>query len=749
MNPIQLSCHEGTRSLVKALQLSVVLLLTLNFNLSAQDLPPIPGGGDPGTPREPTPEELEAQRLVQEAYWQANRERLAPFLHNAPAPEPEDLALKQRLISAELQEREWKQEALKQRDEKLRAWVAEVGEQQRAARDHAKVLARRLGIPLADENPEGYHVDFQDGQLVALMPMNVNAQKSIGVWKAKTNAPVDYPLNVNAGLVGMWELSVPGTNHLEFNEGSYSRLIYLDTSTNVTYRDHATAMAGTIAAAGLDSAAEGMANSATVVAFQEEGDTTDMATAALNYGLRLSNHSYGATLGWAGTTWMPGTTNYYDLRFASYGSKAQSLDSLGYLHQEYLSVWPTGNDRDNTSYSGQNHFHFGAGTNLFDCTHAADDYPYDGYLTLTPESTAKNIIAVSSIHDLTNGWQSAGGVTESGFSNRGPSRDGRMRPDISANGQTVYSAGTDGSGSDTYGTASGTSSAAASVAGAAALTRERLIQTGITAPSAALVKAVLMGTAKEAGTVGPDYIHGAGVLDADHAVNLILTNKYFFNTGGGLLKSCLFEGVLTNSTYQDFTVYKNVGEQLKVMLVWPDPPGSYGITGSTNLMLVNDLDIEILHGGFTNLSYALDPANRTLAATQTGNFRDNAEMNVWTNTAASGLFTIRVKHKGTLVNAASQGVTTNQPFAFAVTGNILQELPQIVDIAQTASNQVTVTFSGVLFQSYKLQSIDEVDAPANAWSDATGTIYMTNNPAAVALTMPTNAPNRFYRVIRP
>jgi hypothetical protein len=446
---------------------------------------------------------------------------------------------------------------------------------------------------------------------------------------------------------------------------------------------------------------------------------------------------------------MPGTTNFYDLRFASYGSKAHSLDSLGYLHKEYLSVWPTGNDRDNNSYSGQNHFHFGAGTNLFDCPHAADNHWLGGYGTLTPESTAKNIIAVSSIHDLTNGWQSAGGVTESGFSNRGPTRDGRMKPDLSANGQTVYSAGTDGSGNDTYSSASGTSSAAAAATGAAALTRERLIQTGITAPSAALVKATLMGTAKEAGTVGPDYIHGAGVLDADHAVNLILTNKYFFNTAGGLLKSCLFEGVLTNGTSLDFTVHKNVGEELKVMLVWADPAGLYGATGSTNLMLVNDLDVEILHGGFTNISYALDPANPSLAATQTGNFRDNAEMNVWTNTGASGQFTIRVKHKGTLKDAAHLGNTTNQPFALAVTGHILQELPQIVDIAQTASNQVTVAFTGTLFQNYKLQSIDEVDAPASAWADATGTMYLTNNPAAVALTMPTNAPNRFYRVIRP
>jgi hypothetical protein len=65
-------------------------------------------------------------------------------------------------------------------------------------------------------------------------------------------------------------------------------------------------------------------------------------------------------------------------------------------------------------------------------------------------------------------------------------------------------------------------------------------------------------------------------------------------------------------------------------------------------MLVNDLDVKIIQGGTTNLSYGLDPASPTAAATQTGNFRDNAELNVWTNASSTGPFTIQVSHKGTL-----------------------------------------------------------------------------------------------------
>jgi hypothetical protein len=550
----------------------------------------------------------------------------------------------------------------------------------------------------------------------------------------------------------MWERSVPGTNHVEFEDGGYSRLIYLDSGTDTNNRAHATAMAGTIAAAGVNGLAEGMASTATILAMDSVGDTTEMATNAVLYGIRLSNHSYGLPMGWDDLPgykiWYGGgPTDYYDLNFGSYLDKSQMIDSLAYTHQGYLSVWPTGNDRDDNNYSGQPHLHldFLSATNI--CSHTNDTHYFNGYRTLTPESSAKNIIAVSSVHDLPNGWQSAGGVMESSFSNRGPTRDGRTKPDLAANGQDVYSSSTDANGNDTYAAGSGTSSAAANVTGATVLVYERFAQVGHPEPSAALVKATLLGTAKEAGTPGPDYIYGQGLMDTAGAVDLILTNKYFFNPGGGLLKSCFYEGVLTNGTYLDFSVYKNVGEQLRVMLVWTDPPG-YVSHGPTNSMLVNDLDVEIVHGGVTNLSYALNPANPTAAATATGNFRDNAELNIWPNNNDYAQFTLRVKHKGTLKDAGYLGNTTNQPFALVVMGHILQPVPQIVDIAQTSSNQVTVSWSGAAFNHYKVQYLNEVDAPASAWTDATGWLYTTTNPAATALTMPTNAPQRFYRVLR-
>ena len=58
----------------------IICLFAFATRLAAQDLPPIPGGGGDTKPREPTPEELEAQRKGQKELWRKNREVIAPYL---------------------------------------------------------------------------------------------------------------------------------------------------------------------------------------------------------------------------------------------------------------------------------------------------------------------------------------------------------------------------------------------------------------------------------------------------------------------------------------------------------------------------------------------------------------------------------------------------------------------------------------------------------------------------------------------
>lgn len=84
------------------------------------------------------------------------------------------------------------------------------------------------------------------------------------------------------------------------------------------------------------------------------------------------------------------------------------------------------------------------------------------------------------------------------YSSRGPTTDNRLKPDLVA---------PDGTSSVTYPTASGTSFAAPTVAGAAALLKQEL-----SSRTAAQLASLLQSGAIDAGAVGPDTVFGYGKL---------------------------------------------------------------------------------------------------------------------------------------------------------------------------------------------------------------------------------------------
>lgn len=236
--------------------------------------------------------------------------------------------------------------------------------------------------------------------------------------------------------------------------------------------------------------------------------------------------------------------------------------------------------------------------------------------------SAKNIIAV-------------GNTTENDsihyVSSKGPVKDGRIKPDITAQGRIVWSAW----GVNAYLPNTGTSMSSPAVAGGLALLYQyyRQLNSGNN-PKAGLMKALLCNGATDLGNTGPDYTYGFGWMNLLRSAIMLEKNNYFSNS------------IATGNTQnQVITVPPNTA-QLKVMLYWNDTAAS--VLASPTL--VNDLDLEVIDpSSNTVLPFLLDtiPANVNNPAGTGADHINNIEQVVIQNPVA-GTYTLRVK--GTAIN---------------------------------------------------------------------------------------------------
>jgi len=159
-------------------------------------------------------------------------------------------------------------------------------------------------------------------------------------------------------------------------------------------------------------------------------------------------------------------------------------------------------------------------------------------------------------------------------SSRGPANDGRIKPDISANGDGQIST----QPNNTYGAANGSSAAAPGVAGVLAqLYQSYAASHSGNLPNSALMKAVILNTADDLGNPGPDFSYGFGRINARRAHNVIHNEQYFENILGH------------SNTHSYFVDIPQGTKQVRIMLYWND------IEGSTisSPALVNDLDLRV------------------------------------------------------------------------------------------------------------------------------------------------------------
>lgn len=230
----------------------------------------------------------------------------------------------------------------------------------------------------------------------------------------------------------------------------------------------------------------------------------------------------------------------------------------------------------------------------------------------------KNVIATANVYF-------DGSLVNS--SSRGPAHDGRIKPDIAANGQNQISTAEN----NTYQSFGGTSGASPGIAGVSAQLYQAYSEAnGNVLPPSALIKATLLNTANDAGNVGPDYKFGWGIVNGLRAAKLIEDNRFLSNT-------------ISQGGSNDHTINVPAGtKQVRFMVYWSDSPASPG----ANPALVNDLDLLVTDPSSNVLEpYILDPTPNSvtlnLPATNGPDHLNNMEQ-VLINNPAAGNYNINI-----------------------------------------------------------------------------------------------------------
>ena len=288
---------------------------------------------------------------------------------------------------------------------------------------------------------------------------------------------------------------------------------------------------------------------------------------------------------------------------------------------------------------------------------AGNDGPGTG--TVGAPSTAKNTLTVGN-HQ--NRYSGAPDTMMSG-SSRGPTDDGRIKPDVVAPGGYVRScraqeAGDTGSATwsnQYYLEYTGTSMATPNAAGAAALVREYLVEIALRPePQGALIKALLILGAEDMGT--------RNIPNDDEGWGRVNLRDTLAPTGGRGI--WVDDRSLLSSTGQSKSYVFNVSASsspFKVVLAWSDERGSR----FSSTQLVNDLDLEVTSpDGITYLGNVFSNGRSIQAGSR--DTLNNVEV-VLIDAAQQGIWEVKVKDTN---HAGSR----SQPYSIAVSGQGVNDL---------------------------------------------------------------------------
>lgn len=363
--------------------------------------------------------------------------------------------------------------------------------------------------------------------------------------------------------------------HIDFT----GRLTNFATGTGQTHGDMTSGIC--VGAGNLDPVIRGMATGAYLYAVNWTSAyawITDAVQRKNDYGIVISSTSYSQGCN-------------------EYTTETQLGDNLLHNNQNLQFVFSGGNN-------GGGNCNYGAGAGWGNIT--------GGY------KQGKNVIAAGNLDAL---------EVLDPSSSRGPSSDGRIKPDICANGRDQLSTNEN----NTYQVGGGTSAASPGIAGVFAQLYQawKEINNDSLAP-APLIKAALLNSAEDIGNAGPDFTYGWGRVNAYRAVKVLEDNTWLTS-------------VISNGGLNTHTVNVPAGvTQLRAMVYWADPGG----TPLSAPALVNDLNMQVTDPSSVNWNpWVLDPTpiatNLNTPAVRGVDSLNNAEQ-VTIDNPSAGAYTLTV-----------------------------------------------------------------------------------------------------------